>query len=301
MAAMPVDTYNLNYCAFSAGSYANPDTQPAGRERLPGLGMRQPFDRPPKILDHAIPRGPPRDSDPRPRRRSQGCRAVRGSTGSWSQTGPWKRRRASRRIGGGLRRPSRCARTVVLRRGYRAERSGAAEPKSVTNRGSYGGTLFREIGERLDRSERWASLAVAKAERREIARVANRRLDFDGSSSPCASSRRRSSLTSDSISANAKATAPRFWHATIPSPASLRTRRQQNTWAASCMASASPTDRPKSLTPTSAPAGTSAGDSPGDERSGWWPPVRGCTSWAPLNCCSDAPGGASVLRTTRLR
>jgi integrase len=45
-----------------------------------------------------------------------------------------------------------------------------------------GGMSFREIGETLDRSERWASLAVAAAERREEAEADGRtRLNFDGS------------------------------------------------------------------------------------------------------------------------
>ncbi len=45
-----------------------------------------------------------------------------------------------------------------------------------------GGMSFREIGETLDRSERWASLAVASAERRENAEAAGRpHLNFDGS------------------------------------------------------------------------------------------------------------------------
>ena len=45
-----------------------------------------------------------------------------------------------------------------------------------------GGMSFREIGHELGRSERWANLAVAAAERREEARVSGRsELDFDGS------------------------------------------------------------------------------------------------------------------------
>ncbi len=45
-----------------------------------------------------------------------------------------------------------------------------------------GGMSFREIGATLDRSERWASLAVAAAERREQAEAAGRtHLNFDGS------------------------------------------------------------------------------------------------------------------------
>jgi hypothetical protein len=45
-----------------------------------------------------------------------------------------------------------------------------------------GGMSFREIGESLNRSERWASLAVASAERRERAKADGRNhLNFDGS------------------------------------------------------------------------------------------------------------------------
>jgi integrase len=45
-----------------------------------------------------------------------------------------------------------------------------------------GGMSFREIGAALGRSERWASLAVTSAERREVANAAGRtRYDFDGS------------------------------------------------------------------------------------------------------------------------
>jgi integrase len=44
-----------------------------------------------------------------------------------------------------------------------------------------GGMSFREIGEVLGRSERWASLAVATAERREHAAASGGNLDFDGS------------------------------------------------------------------------------------------------------------------------
>ena len=40
---------------------------------------------------------------------------------------------------------------------------------------------FRDIAHTLGRSERWANLAVAAAERREVARAAGRDLDFDGS------------------------------------------------------------------------------------------------------------------------
>jgi hypothetical protein len=45
-----------------------------------------------------------------------------------------------------------------------------------------GGLSFREIGEQLGRSERWAALAVQAAERREIAKAAGLgQVHFDGS------------------------------------------------------------------------------------------------------------------------
>lgn len=44
-----------------------------------------------------------------------------------------------------------------------------------------GGLSYREIGARLNRSERWATLAVASAERREQAAERGQDLDFDGS------------------------------------------------------------------------------------------------------------------------
>ena len=51
----------------------------------------------------------------------------------------------------------------------------------ITGPAPKGGMSFREIGERLGRSERWATLAVASAERRELSMAKGRDLDFDGS------------------------------------------------------------------------------------------------------------------------
>jgi hypothetical protein len=44
-----------------------------------------------------------------------------------------------------------------------------------------GGLSFREIGLKLGRSERWASMAVKAAERRERAQAIGQKMDFDGS------------------------------------------------------------------------------------------------------------------------
>ena len=55
-------------------------------------------------------------------------------------------------------------------------------PQGRTGPSPNGGMSFREIGQQLGRSERWASLAVAAAERREHAQASgNTDLDFDGS------------------------------------------------------------------------------------------------------------------------
>jgi integrase len=51
----------------------------------------------------------------------------------------------------------------------------------VTGPAPKGGMSYREIGERFKRSERWAALAVASAERREGALARGLKLDFDGS------------------------------------------------------------------------------------------------------------------------
>ena len=76
-----------------------------------------------------------------------------------------------------------------------------------------GGMSYGEIGAALGRSERWASLAVAAAKRREDARASGRSdLDFDGSIWLCGSSHPRSSLMPDSMSAwspNGKDMGPR--------------------------------------------------------------------------------------------
>lgn len=57
----------------------------------------------------------------------------------------------------------------------------APRPNGKRGPAPRGGSSFREIGERLGRSERWAALAVASAERRETAFAAGGTLNFDGS------------------------------------------------------------------------------------------------------------------------
>lgn len=63
----------------------------------------------------------------------------------------------------------------------RLYRSTAKVRVGVTGPAPKGGLSYREIGERVGRSERWASLAVAAAERREQAATRGLGLDFDGS------------------------------------------------------------------------------------------------------------------------
>jgi integrase len=59
--------------------------------------------------------------------------------------------------------------------------SPGARPVGKTGPAPKGGMSFGEIGKRLGRSERWAMLAVASAERREAAFARGLDLDFDGS------------------------------------------------------------------------------------------------------------------------
>ena len=54
-------------------------------------------------------------------------------------------------------------------------------PNGRTGPAPAGGMSYREIGAHLGRSEKWAALAVAAAERREAARARGDQLDFDGS------------------------------------------------------------------------------------------------------------------------
>lgn len=54
-------------------------------------------------------------------------------------------------------------------------------PAGMTGPAPNGGMSYREIGERLGRSERWAVLAVASAERREAADARGDAVSFDGS------------------------------------------------------------------------------------------------------------------------
>jgi integrase len=56
-----------------------------------------------------------------------------------------------------------------------------ARPAGMTGPAPKGGMSFAEIGKRLKRSERWAMLAVASAQRREVALARGLDLDFDGS------------------------------------------------------------------------------------------------------------------------
>ena len=56
-----------------------------------------------------------------------------------------------------------------------------ARPAGMTGPAPKGGMSFADIGKRLRRSERWAMLAVASAERREAALARGLDLDFDGS------------------------------------------------------------------------------------------------------------------------
>lgn len=54
-------------------------------------------------------------------------------------------------------------------------------PAGRTGPAPVGGMSFREIGTHFGRSERWAAMAVAAAQRREAARTRGEQLDFDGS------------------------------------------------------------------------------------------------------------------------
>lgn len=56
-----------------------------------------------------------------------------------------------------------------------------SRPAGMTGPAPAGAMSYREIGERLKRSERWAALAVASAQRREAAAERGLKLDFDGS------------------------------------------------------------------------------------------------------------------------
>ncbi len=60
-------------------------------------------------------------------------------------------------------------------------RSQRKRPARRTGPSPKGGFSYREIGERLGRSERWAALAVAAAQRRRASAASGLKLDFDGS------------------------------------------------------------------------------------------------------------------------
>ncbi len=57
----------------------------------------------------------------------------------------------------------------------------APRPPGKTGPRPKGGLTYRQIGEHFGKSERWASLAVASAERREAAQARGEQLNFDGS------------------------------------------------------------------------------------------------------------------------
>lgn len=59
--------------------------------------------------------------------------------------------------------------------------SPVARPVGKTGPAPTGGMSYAEIGKRLERSERWAAMAVKSAERREAALARGLKLDFDGS------------------------------------------------------------------------------------------------------------------------
>lgn len=77
------------------------------------------------------------------------------------------------------KRPETVAREQEALRLYRS--APAKLPPAKTGPAPKGGLSYREIGERLGRSERWAAMAVASAQRREGASARTIALDFDGS------------------------------------------------------------------------------------------------------------------------
>lgn len=77
------------------------------------------------------------------------------------------------------KRPETIARELEALRLYRS--APATRPAGKTGPAPKGSLSYREIGERLGRSERWAVMAVASAQRREDANERALALDFDGS------------------------------------------------------------------------------------------------------------------------
>lgn len=78
-----------------------------------------------------------------------------------------------------VKQPETIAREDEALRLFRSER--AERPAGKTGPTPRGGLSFAEIGRRMERSERWAAMAVAAAERREVAGRRALGLDFDGS------------------------------------------------------------------------------------------------------------------------
>lgn len=77
------------------------------------------------------------------------------------------------------KRPETVQREDEALRLFRGQRP--ARPAGKRGPAPRGALSFAEIGARFDRSERWAAMAVAAAERREEAVASGRDLDFDGS------------------------------------------------------------------------------------------------------------------------
>jgi integrase len=81
-------------------------------------------------------------------------------------------------LGISVKRPDVAAledKALALRRQAPVSRKGRTGPAPT------GGLSFADIGKKLDRSEKWAALAVKSAERREAALLRGIDLDFDGS------------------------------------------------------------------------------------------------------------------------
>ena len=101
---------------------------------------------------------------------------------------------------------------------------------------SKGGMPLRQIGAQLGRSERWAALAVASAERREAAGRRGLLLDFDGSILALRKFTSSDSSTPASTSAwsrSVRGTVPKCSSTTTPSRAAPRTARPQTISVAS--------------------------------------------------------------------
>jgi hypothetical protein len=82
-------------------------------------------------------------------------------------------------LGIAVKKPETAAREDEALRLYRSV--GGRRRAGKTGPAPKGGMSYKEIGRRLGRSERWAQLAVASAERREAAALAGDQEMFDGS------------------------------------------------------------------------------------------------------------------------